>query len=68
MESSRSKILYLADACFEMYTLGELENVSFMLRELSYTQDLFNLDEILNVIEQAREWKRHLEDTAFFCH
>jgi hypothetical protein len=51
------EIVLLADACYEMYELEELENTEFILGELSYVQEQLSISEIETAINLARCWK-----------
>jgi hypothetical protein len=63
-----NEILNLADACFEMYLLEELEDVSFMIEELRYCSPHLSNYENLQAIYLAQQWKNLEQQTRCLLH
>ena len=51
-------IIELADQLYEMYSLEELEDIPFMLKELKYLRSHMTKIDILVAIDLSLSWKR----------
>jgi hypothetical protein len=58
--SVRERILIVADACFEMFSMKELRNPLGILPELSTEFTDLTREEILEAIRLALSWRRLL--------
>lgn len=57
---TREKLLIVADACFEMFSMKELRNPLRILPELSTEFPDLSKEEILEAIRLALSWRRLL--------
>jgi hypothetical protein len=57
---TREKLLIVADACFEMFSIKELRNPLRILPELSTEFPDLSKEEILEAIRLALSWRRLL--------